>query len=102
MRYRAVKVPAKCMEKYKLTSQYAKFEWIRKLIEYDEKFEKGIAKHLTRKMCLDYTKHKQMDVKSAMLIFNSKTADSIEWMIKNENWPDEARTTAVYCRLWAR
>ena len=102
MRYRAIKIPAKCMEKYKLTNQYAKFKWVRKLIEYDEKFEKGIAKHLNRKMCLDYTKHKQMDVKSAMLIFNSKTADSIEWMVKNESWADEARTTAVYCRLWAR
>ena len=100
-----VQIPDKYVAKYDLTSNTAKYQYIKDLIEFNEKrSEKKIPvpKDLNRKMCLNYSKFAQMDVKPAMAVFNFATADAIDYMVANEGWPDEARTTAVYIRLWAR
>ena len=105
MRYDGVELPQETVEKHDLSYNVAHFKWVKRLIEFNEQLgEKKIPvpKNLNRKMCLNYSKYAQMDVKPALAIFNFATADAIDYMVKHEGWSDEASATAVYIRLWAR
>ena len=105
MRYNGVELPQETVEKYDLSYNVAHFYWVKRLIEFNEQLgEKKVPvpKNLNRKMCLNYSKYAQMDVKPALAIYNFATADAIDYMVKHEGWSDEASATAVYIRLWAR
>ena len=104
-RYNGVELPQNCVEKHDLSYNVAHFKWVKRLIEFNEQLgEKKVPvpKNLTRKMCLNYSKYAQMDVKPSLAIYNFVTADAIDYMVKHEGWSDEASATAVYIRLWAR
>ena len=105
MRYDGVELPQKYVEKYDLSYNVAHFKWVKRLIEFNEQLgEKKVPvpKNLTRKMCLNFSKYAQMDVKPALAIYNFATADAIDYMVKHEGWDEKASATAVYIRLWAR
>ena len=105
IRYNGVELPQETVEKYDLSYNVAHFYWVKRLIEFNEQLgEKKVPvpKNLNRKMCLNYSKYAQMDVKPALAIYNFATADAIDYMVKHEGWSDEASATAVYIRLWAR
>ena len=100
-----MELPQETVEKYDLSYNVAHFYWVKRLIEFNEQLgEKKVPvpKNLNRKMCLNYSKYAQMDVKPALAIYNFATADAIDYMVKHEGWSDEASATAVYIRLWAR
>ena len=105
MRYDGVKLPESCVEKYDLSYNIAHFKWIKRLIEFNETLEVKkvpVPKNLNRKMCLNYSKYAQMDCKPTLAIFHFATADAIDYMVEHEGWDKEAKSTAVYVRLWAR
>lgn len=96
-----VELPKKTLDKWGLKYKYAEWKWIVKLIEFDEKYEKSIAPHLKR-WVLSTSSYDKMDCKPALAIFNVKTAQALEYMVKHEGWGEEALTAALYVRLWAR
>ena len=96
-----LEVSEKYVKHFGLSSRFTNFEYVKQLVAYDETHEKQIAVHLNNKH-LSYATHAQMDVKPMLAIFNFKTADAIDFLVKHENWPDAARTTAQVIRLWAR
>ena len=100
IRYPEVEIDVRFVVKFKLVSNLVKSKYLYMLIEFDEKREKQIAPHLSRKD-LNFSKHAQMDVKPALNIFNQATADAIEFMVKAEGWPEEAMTTARHISLMA-
>ena len=73
MRYDGVELPQETVEKHDLSYNVAHFKWVKRLIEFNEQLgEKKIPvpKNLNRKMCLNYSKYAQMDVKPALAIYN--------------------------------
>ena len=99
--HQKVELPKKTLDKWGLKYKYAEWKWIVKLIEFDEKYEKSIAPHLKR-WVLSTSSYDKMDCKPALAIFNVKTAQALEYMVKHEGWGEEALTAALYVRLWAR
>ena len=91
-------IDPKYVEELNLPSNKVKWEYIKKMVEFQEERQLRICPHLT-KADIDIGTYSKMKVKFAKHVFSKETAESIKFCCEHypEIFPAEAMTTSVFC-----
>ena len=86
------------VEELNLPSDKVKFEYIKKMVDFQEERQLKICPHLSH-ADIDIGKYGKMKVKYAKHVLSRETAECIKFCVQHypEEFPVEAMTTSVFC-----
>ena len=93
-------ISKKFVEKYKLSSNKVKFQYILDLMEYEENCEKKMAPGLTKRKVAKLNNFQKMDAKRSLAVFSEDVAAGLASLAEFEDIP-EMKTTAKFVSMVA-
>ena len=91
----------KDVKEYNLPGSKVKWEHFQKVVDFDDQYQLGIAKHLKRAFVYDLGNFMRMKVPPARKVLSRATSVSIKMLHKRypEQFPEEYLVTAFFCDI---
>ena len=91
----------KDVKEYNLPGSKVKWEHFQKVVDFDEQYQLGIAKHLKREFVYQLGTFMKMKVPPAKKVLSRATSVSIKMLHKRypEQYPEEYLVTAFFCDI---